>query len=110
MIGTLEHLEYAKQTSESLGLFIRSLVGLNREAAKQALSQFFSGSATSADQIEFISLIIDHLTYPGVMDAGLLYESPFIDINSHGPEAVFSPEQLDSLISVLDDIRAAAAA
>ncbi|MCY6494578.1 DEAD/DEAH box helicase family protein [Leptolyngbya sp. GGD] len=109
-IGTPENLEYAKATSEGLGLFIRSLVGLNREAAKQAFGQFLSGSTVSADQIEFINLIIDHLTHHGTMNPGLLYESPFTDINAQGPEGVFSPQQVDGLISLLEDIRAAAAA
>ncbi len=109
-IGTLEHLEYAKQTSQGLGLFIRSLVGLDRETAKQAFGEFLSGSAASANQIEFINLIIDHLTHHGIMEPGLLYDSPFTDINSQGPEGLFSPNQVDALISVLEDIRATAAA
>jgi len=109
-IGTPEHLEYAKETSQGLGLFIRSLIGLDREAAKQAFGQFLSGCILSADQIEFINLIIDHLTHRGIMDPDLLYESPFTDINAQGPEGVFSFEQVDALVSVLSEIRAAAAA
>lgn len=109
-IGTPEQLEYAKQTSQGLGLFIRSLVGLDREAAKQAFGKFLSGSAASADQIEFINLIIDQLTRDGSMEPGLLYESPFTGINSQGPEGVFSSEQVNALVSVLSEIRAAAAA
>nr|WP_221983879.1 type I restriction-modification enzyme R subunit C-terminal domain-containing protein [Rhizobium laguerreae] len=40
----------------------------------------FSRSASTADQIEFIDMVIEHLTEKGVMDPGLLYENPFIDI------------------------------
>lgn len=109
-IGTSEHLEQAKQVSQGLGLFIRSLVGLDREAAKQAFDKFLSGSAASANQIEFINLIIDHLTHHGSMDPGLLYESPFTDFDAQGPEGIFSANQVDTLISVLENIRAAAAA
>jgi len=108
-VGTPEHLEQAKQTNQSLGLFIRSLVGLNREAAKQAFSEFLSGSTASGDQIEFINLIIDYLTHHGIIDPSLLYKSPFTDINSQGPEGVFNPAQLDQLVSGLENIRAAAA-
>jgi type I restriction enzyme R subunit len=46
-IGTPEHLEQAKQTSQGLGVFIRSLVGLNREAAKQAFGAFLSSSTAT---------------------------------------------------------------
>ena len=37
-----------------LGLFIRSLVGLEREAAKEALAGFMDGRTLTANQIEFI--------------------------------------------------------
>lgn len=106
----VDQLEQAKQISQGLGLFIRSLVGLDREAAKQAFGVFLSNSTASADQIEFINLIIDHLTQHGIMEPDLLYESPFTDINSEGPEGVFSPDQVDVIISVLQQIRSAAAA
>lgn len=59
-IGTPEEIEVAKETG--LGVFIRSLVGLDREAAKQAFGEFLSGSTASANQIEFINLIIDYLS------------------------------------------------
>jgi type I restriction enzyme, R subunit len=103
-----EDLAQAKQTSEGLGLFIRSLVGLDRETAKAAFGDFLSKSTASANQIEFINLIIDHLTHHGIMDPGLLYESPFTDINTQGPEGIFSRSQVDSLVTVLENIRATA--
>ena len=43
----------------------------------------------SADQIEFIDLIVSELTANGVMDAARLYESPFLDISPQGPEGLF---------------------
>lgn len=106
-IGEPEQLEHAKQNG--FGVFIRSLVGLDREAAKQAFGAFLSGSTATANQIEFINLIIDHLTHHGIMEPDLLYESPFTDINAQGPEGVFTPSQVDNLVSVLEQIRMAAA-
>jgi type I restriction enzyme, R subunit len=108
-VGTREHLDYAKETCAGLGIFIRSLVGLDREAAKLAFGDFLTGSKLSANQIEFINLIIDHLTHHGTMSASLLYESPFTDINAQGPEGVFSSVQVDALVAVLDHIRTNAA-
>jgi type I restriction enzyme R subunit len=51
-VGSPEDLERIRGEG-GLGLFVRSLVGLDREAAKQALAGFVSGRMLSANQIEF---------------------------------------------------------
>ena len=109
-VGAPADIERAKSESQGLGLFVRSLVGMDREAAKHALSGFLAGKTLSANQIEFVNLIVNHLTEHGVMDARRLYESPFTDLTPHGPEGLFSQASVDQLIGVLDDIRRTAAA
>ncbi len=99
-----DHLKKAKTESNGLGVFVRSLVGLDREAAKQALSGFLQGKALTASQIEFANLIVDHLTEHGIMKPELLYESPFTDVNPQGPEAIFTTAQIDELINVLNQV------
>jgi type I restriction enzyme, R subunit len=109
-VGTSADIVRAKQEASGLGLFIRSLVGMDREAAKQAFGVFLTGRTPSANQIEFVNLILDHLTEHGVMDPARLYESPFTDINPRGPEGVFTEPQVDELVTVLKEIRQTAAA
>jgi type I restriction enzyme, R subunit len=101
------HVETVKQ--HGLGLFIRSLVGLDREAAKGAFASFLSGKSLSASQIEFINLIIDHLTEHGTMEPERLYESPFTDFNPKGVDGLFRTDEVDELMSVITNIRATAA-
>lgn len=98
----------AKEQTRGLGLFIRSLVGLDRDAASDALSGFLAGKALNASQIEFGNLVIQHLTEHGVMSAALLYESPFTDITPSGPDGLFEPKQVDELFSALSKIEASA--
>lgn len=93
-----------------LGLFVRSLVGLDREAAKNAFSLFLAERTLSADQIEFLNTIIDHLTERGEMDPGLLYESPFTDFNPMGIAGVFDKAAAGEVISILDEVRKRAVA
>jgi len=88
-----------------LGLFIRSLVGLDREAAKRTFESFMAGRILSANQIEFIDMVIEHLTERGAMDPRLLYESPFTDINPMGIGGVFDQSDAKKVISILDDVR-----
>ena len=104
-IGNVEDMQKAKETNEGLGLFVRSLIGLDREAAKKALASFLAGKTLRANQIEFLNLIIDHLTEHGLMDARLLYDSPYTDYNPRGVEGVFESTEVDELVSILEDVR-----
>ncbi|MDD2462043.1 MAG: DEAD/DEAH box helicase family protein [Kiritimatiellae bacterium] len=104
-VGNPSDMQKAKDKSHGFGLFVRSLVGLDREAAKKALAVFLNGSTLSANQIEFINLIIDHLTEQGVMEARLLYESPFTDLSPQGPDGVFTSAQVDELLALLAQVR-----
>lgn len=109
-VGSQEDLIRAKERSNGLGIFVRSLVGLDREIAKQELARFISGKTLNANQIEFANAIVDYLTQHGVMDAALLYESPFTDITPQGPDGLFSSHQVDELVSLLEEVYARAVA
>lgn len=105
-----EDLQRASEEAEGLGLFLRALVGLERDAAKQAFSQFLTGTNLSGSQIEFLNMIIDHLTDHGLLDPGQLYASPFTDVTPLGPEGLFGSDQVDRLIEILAQVRSTAIA
>jgi type I restriction enzyme, R subunit len=93
-----------------LGVLIRSLVGLDREAAKRAFAAFIEKHKFKADQCEFLNMIIDYLTERGVMDPRTLYESPFTDVDSLGVEGVFEGTEVVELIGIIEGFRIRAAA
>ena len=103
-------IQKAAQDSLGLGIFIRSLVGMEREAVVLAFSELVSGTRASADQIEFIDLIVEELTQSGCMEARRLYESPFLDISPQGPEGLFPASKVEQMFQVLQDIGQRAAA
>ena len=74
------------------------------------LAGVLSGKTLNSNQIEFVDLIVNHLTEHGVMDASLLYESPFTDLTPHGPDGLFTSTQVDELMSVLARVKSAALA
>jgi type I restriction enzyme R subunit len=74
--------ELSKARSEGLGLFVRSLVGLDRQAAMQAFGTFLGGRTLTADQQEFITLVIEELTRTGIMRPDRLFEVPFESASS----------------------------
>jgi type I restriction enzyme R subunit len=93
-----DEINQTKAESQGLGLFVRSMVGLDRGAAKDALAGFLDGKP------------LRHLTEHGVMPASLLYESPFTDVSPRGPDGLFTSAQVEQLLEVLDRVRATAVA
>lgn len=108
--GTPELIQKAAEDKLGLGIFIRSLVGMERDAVAQAFSEVIAGSTATPDQIEFIELIVAELTATGVMEAGRLYESPFLDISPQGPEGLFPVAKVERMVQVLAEIRRRAVA
>lgn len=108
-VGDRAQLDQAAELSKGLGRFIRSLVGLERGAVAEAFSAFLGTGNANADQVEFVELVIEHLTHEGVMDPKLLYESPFTDIAPSGPEQVFPLKRTDELIDLIDSFNSSAA-
>ena len=109
-LGEPDDLRRAAEESQGLGLFVRSLVGMDRGAAKEAMASFLAGKSLVANQIEFINLIVDHLTEHGAVEPGRLYESPFTDLTPRGPDGLFSAADLNELMRVLETVRASAVA
>jgi type I restriction enzyme R subunit len=109
-VGGSDDIRRAAEASQGLGLFVRSLVGMERGAAKDALADFIRGRTLTANQLEFINLVVDHLTEHGVIEPARLYESPFTDLTARGPDGLFEPAALDELMQALNAIRAKAIA
>ena len=97
--------ERAVEEAGSLGLFIRRLVGLDRAAAKEAFAEFLDDKRYTANQIEFVNLVIDELTEHGVVEPRRFYESPFTDLSPHGPDALFESDVVDRLVAAVDRVR-----
>ena len=90
-IADQQDLDRATQEASGLGLFVRSLVGLDRQAATAAFEDFLAGKSLGANQLHFVDLIIAGLTESGVLEPGRLYESPFTDVSRRDPTRCSPP-------------------
>lgn len=103
--GQQADIVWANEHTGGLGLFIRSLVGLDRAAAAQAFERYLDGTAFSVDQVRFVNLIVDELTANGVMDPERLFESPYTDHAPTGPDSFFPDADVDVIVEILNDVR-----
>jgi type I restriction enzyme, R subunit len=104
-VGTEQAIQRAAEESNGLGLFIRSLVGLDRNAAKELFAEFLAEGTHTATQIRFINEIIDELTSRGLMDPVRLYDPPFSDLAPMGPEGLFSSKEAGEIFDLLSLIQ-----
>ena len=90
--GTREEFIETYGTEEPLGVLVRRILGLDRNAAKAALAQFLNEGQYTADQIRFVDLVIDHLATNGLIDPERLFEPPFTDTHHEGVSGVLGPK------------------
>jgi type I restriction enzyme R subunit len=109
-IGEAGDIQRAREVSHGFGRFVRSLVGLDRAAVSEAFGEFLATGTATAAQIEFISMVVEHLIDQGVMDPALLYEPPFTDVAPTGPDQLFGEERVTQLFSKIEAINASAVA
>ncbi|BEI40641.1 DEAD/DEAH box helicase family protein [Polynucleobacter sp. HIN9] len=108
--GNASYVDMAREEGHGLGLWVRSLVGLDRNAAVEAMAEFLNDKNATASQLEFAKMIVEYLTVDGAIDAGRLYETPFTSISSTGPDTVFGLAKVERLFAVIEDIRQRAVA
>lgn len=95
-----------EHAGDELGVFVRSLVGLERSAAEEALAAFLDEGRWTTRQIRFTRMLVDDLVRNGVVDAGRLYEDPYLALG--GVDVVYPGEAADAVVAVLADVRARA--
>ncbi|WP_374012000.1 DEAD/DEAH box helicase family protein [Pseudoxanthomonas koreensis] len=110
VVGGRATFEKHYGTERPLTLFIRSLVGMDRNAAKEAFARFLDEKRYSAQQVRFVEMVIDRLTHSGLIDPGQLYEPPFTGIHYEGVDGAFGTADSDEIVRIVAEINSRAAA
>ncbi len=108
-VGTKQDYE-AEVRQKPLGEFVREIVGMDMNAAKEAFAQYLNDVNLDSRQIYFVNQIVEYIVHNGVMkDLSVLQEPPFTDRGSI--VEIFTDLSLWAGIkSVIDRINANAAA
>ena len=81
-VGTKQDYEKEYGT-KPLGEFVREIVGVDMNAAKEAFAQYLNDASLDSRQIYFVNQIIEYIVHNGMMkDLSVLQESPFTDRGS----------------------------
>ncbi|MFK7983512.1 MAG: DEAD/DEAH box helicase family protein, partial [Saprospiraceae bacterium] len=99
--GTKADFIKATDTSQPIGQFIRSILGLDRNAAMAAFSTFLAKGNLTANQQQFLEIIISHFTVNGHLNPAQLYESPYTDIDMAGLDGVFNDDDCSMIVSII---------
>lgn len=79
-LGTQEEYE-AEYGKKPLGEFVREIVGLDMNAAKEAFSAYLEDTSLDSRQIYFVNQIVEYIVHNGTMrDLSVLQEPPFTDM------------------------------
>lgn len=66
-----------------MGEFVREIVGLDMNAAKEVFSEFLNDTNLDSRQIYFVNQIVEYIVHNGMLkDLSVLQESPFTDKGS----------------------------
>lgn len=81
-VGTKEDYE-AEYGQKPLGEFVREIVGLDMNAAKEAFSEYLDEANLDSRQIYFVNQIVEFIVQNGMMkDLSVLQEAPFTNQGS----------------------------
>ena len=81
-LGTKEEYE-TEFGQKPLGEFVREIVGLDMNAAKEAFSEYLDENSLDSRQIYFVNQIVEYIVQNGMMkDLSVLQEAPFTDQGS----------------------------
>lgn len=81
-VGTKEDYE-GEYGEKPLGEFVREIVGLDMNAAKEAFSEYLDETNMDSRQIYFVNQIVEYIVHNGMLkDFTVLQETPFSDQGS----------------------------
>jgi type I restriction enzyme R subunit len=103
--GALPREEYETIFGETpLGVLVRSVVGLDRRAAKAAFAEFLAQAPLHPDQIAFLDEIVEYLVKNGTLEPKGLFDTPFTHFHDQGLTGVMPGELASQVVDLVKSI------
>lgn len=108
-LATAADLDAAKGAHEGqFGLYLRSIVGVDRAEARAAFDELFADQTFSASQHQYLDMIVNVVSHHGYIDIDSLYEPPFTGI-ALSPDDIFPEDASAHIIDIVQRIKLNAA-
>ena len=89
---------------QPLGRFVRSIMGMEANAAKQAFAGILNNASFNSRQISFINEIINSFIHQGIVEPERLFKPPFTEIHSGGIFELFGSEKSVEIINLIQQV------
>ncbi|HBI7343323.1 TPA: DEAD/DEAH box helicase family protein, partial [Clostridium perfringens] len=99
--------DYEKEYKETpVTVLVRKILGMDREAANEAFSEFLNNQNLNSKQIHFVKLIVDYIVKNGfIEDNRVLMEDPFRSVGSIIELFENNVTERNNLIKRINEIR-----
>ena len=96
--------EFFPDTAVSVTRILRSIVGLEHEAAEAKFTAFAQTHALNSQQLRFLVMLKDHIRNFGAIATDKLFDAPFTSIHTEGLGGVFPNNvQFEELVRLVRD-------
>ncbi|EOU1470039.1 type I restriction-modification enzyme R subunit C-terminal domain-containing protein [Clostridium perfringens] len=104
---SLKRSDYEKEYKETpVKVLVRKILGMDREAANEAFSEFLNNQNLNSKQIHFVKLIVDYIVKNGfIEDNRVLMEDPFRSVGSIIELFENNVTERNNLIKRINEIR-----
>ncbi len=113
-LETLEHILWAELGTKAdyereykdlpVTKLVRTVVGLDQEAANEAFMVFLQENRLNVSQLRFVKLIIEYVVKNGIIEKSVLQEEPFRSVGSITELFSNNLDDARAIIGVIDTI------
>ncbi|WP_035700085.1 DEAD/DEAH box helicase family protein [Glycomyces tenuis] len=105
-MATAEDLSWAAEQHSGLGLYLRTIVGMDPDSVRKTLDDFCRNRDLTRPQHAFLEQLVDYIAVNGLLEKpGMMYDPPFTNIHPDGPAGLFEPAEVRQIAEVIKSIK-----